>query len=116
MNIRVKRAYEPPAPGDGARYLVDRVWPRGCRKEELKLDGWMKDVAPTASLRKWFGHDPNKWREFRERYERELRGRAEAWRPLVEIARKGKLTLVFGARDPLHNNAVALKKFLENMP
>lgn len=111
--IQAKRVYDPPAPEDGKRFLVDRLWPRGVKKEALQLDGWLKDVAPSDALRKWFGHDPAKWEEFRERYFAELEAKPEAWRPLLEAARQGTVTLLFSARDEAHNNAVALKAFLE---
>jgi len=111
--IKVKRVYEPPAPDDGKRFLVDRLWPRGVKKEALRLDGWLKDVAPSDGLRKWFGHDPAKWDEFRRRYFAELEAKPEAWEPLLEAARAGDVTLLFSARDEAHNNAVALKAFLE---
>lgn len=110
--IQVKRAYEVPAKSDGARYLVDQLWPRGVKKEELRLEGWLKSVAPSNKLRKWFGHDPAKWDEFQRRYFAELDANAEALKPLKEAAGKGKVTLVFGARDTEHNNAVALKQYL----
>ncbi|CAF0701752.1 DUF488 domain-containing protein [Candidatus Methylacidithermus pantelleriae] len=111
--IRLKRVYEPPAPEDGKRFLVDRLWPRGIKKGALPLDGWLRDVAPSDALRKWFGHDPAKWEEFQRRYFAELEAKHEAWQPLLEAARKGNVTLLFSARDEAHNNAVALKSFLE---
>lgn len=111
--IRVRRAYEGPAAREGSRYLVDRIWPRGVRKEEAALDGWVKDVAPSGELRRWFGHDPARWEEFKRRYFAELDARPEVWEPLLEEARKGELTLVYGARDEQHNNAVALREYLE---
>ncbi len=111
--IRVRRVYEPPTPDDGARFLVDRLWPRGVTKEALRLDGWLKDAAPSDALRRWFGHDPARWDEFQRRYRDELNGRPEAWRPVVEAARRGDVTLLFGARDTDHNNAVALKVYLD---
>jgi uncharacterized protein YeaO (DUF488 family) len=113
MAIRVKRAYEPPAPSDGWRVMIDRIWPRGIAKADLKIDAWQKDVAPSTGLRKWFGHDPKKWDEFRERYARELEERPDAIEQLVEKARAGDVTLVFGARDVAHSNAAALKAYLE---
>lgn len=112
--IQTKRAYEPPDPGDGRRFLVDRLWPRGVRKEALALDAWLKDVAPSDELRRWFGHDPAKWEAFQERYFAELDEKPQVWQPLVEAARQGDVTLVYGARDPQHNNAVALKTYLEH--
>lgn len=111
--IRVKRVYEPQEPDDGARFLVDRLWPRGVKKEALRLDGWLKDAAPGDALRRWFGHDPARWDEFQRRYRDELDGRPEAWRIIVEAARRGDVTLLFSARDAEHNNAVALKAYLD---
>lgn len=111
--IRVKRVYQPPEPGDGARFLVDRLWPRGFRRDSLQLAGWLKDAAPSDALRKWFAHDPGRWEEFKRRYFAELDRKPEAWRPLVEAAGKGPLTLVYSARDAAHNNAVALRAYLE---
>jgi uncharacterized protein YeaO (DUF488 family) len=110
--IRLKRAYEPPAPEDGVRILVDRLWPRGLGKSEASIDRWLKDVAPSNELRRWFGHDPNKWDEFRRRYEAELSHHAELLSELRKTARKEPLTLVYGARDELHNQAVALRDIL----
>jgi uncharacterized protein YeaO (DUF488 family) len=111
--IQVKRAYEAAGKNDGARLLVDRVWPRGLKKEQLRLDGWIKEVAPSTELRKWFQHDLAKWNEFCRRYFRELEKNAKSWEPLLERARKGRVTLLFSAHDTQHNNAVALKEFLE---
>lgn len=111
--IRLKRAYEPAAGNDGARFLVERLWPRGVRKTRLKLDRWLKDVAPSTDLRKWFGHDPKKWPAFRRRYFTELRGHRTAWQPLVTAARHGRVTLVYAAHDVARNGAVALKAFLD---
>jgi uncharacterized protein YeaO (DUF488 family) len=113
MSIRVKRAYEAPSKDDGARYLVDRLWPRGVKKDALHIESWVKDVAPSDQLRKWFSHDPAKWDEFRKRYFEELAAREESWRPLLAAARRGRVTLLFGAKDSEHNQAVALKEFLE---
>ncbi len=112
MVIRLKRAYEP-AEEDGVRYLVERLWPRGMKKSNLRLDAWLKDVAPSGDLRRWFSHDPAKWREFRRRYFRELEANAAAWEPILKAARQGTVTLLYSARDIEHNNAVALKEFLE---
>jgi uncharacterized protein YeaO (DUF488 family) len=113
MTIDLKRAYDPPAASDGRRILVDRVWPRGIARDDLRIDAWLKDLAPSTGLRKWFGHDPKKWDEFRKRYVRELEQRPDALGELVEKARAGHITLVFGAKDTEHNNAVALKEQLE---
>lgn len=113
MKILLKRAYDPPARSDGFRVLVDRVWPRGVSKDSLKLDLWLKDLAPSTDLRKWFGHDPEKWDDFRDRYFRELASHGEQAASLRHKATEGTLTLVFAARDSQHNNAVALKEYLE---
>jgi len=109
--IRIKRVYEKPEASDGSRFLVDRLWPRGVKKNDLALDGWFKEVAPSDRLREWFGHDPRKWQEFRHRYFEELRAKAETWAPILERARESNVTLLYGARDPVHNNAAALKDF-----
>lgn len=111
--IQIKRVYEPAAHSDGQRFLVERLWPRGIRKEALVLTAWSKDVAPSRELREWFNHDPARWRGFQRRYRAELDGNPEAWRPLLEAARQGRLTLLFSARDTEHNNAAALKAYLE---
>jgi len=108
--VFLKRAYEPPAPQDGRRFLVERLWPRGVRKAGLRLDGWLKDVAPSPALRQWFGHDPKKWVEFKRRYFGELRSKEEALAPLRDPG--GPITLVYGARDTEHNAAVALREYL----
>ncbi len=113
MDIQVKRAYEERSPSDGTRVLVDRIWPRGKTKEELHLEEWMKDVAPSNELRKWFGHDPVKWDEFRKRYFAELDQKPELVKQLLDLARKGRLTLVYGAKDEQHNQAVALREYLQ---
>ena len=111
--IQIKRVYEPAAKADGQRFLVERLWPRGIKKEALALNGWQKEVAPSHELRKWFNHDPAKWKEFQRRYRAELDARPETWQPLLEAARAGNLTLLFSARDTEHNNAIVLKAFLE---
>ena len=111
--IRIERVYDTRRHSDGPCYLVDRLWPRGMKKESLPLDGWPKEVAPSDELRHWFGHDPDKWPEFQRRYRAELDAHPEVWRPLLEAARHGKLTLYYGARDTEHNNAVVLKEYLE---
>ncbi len=112
--IRVKRVHDPVEPEGGKRYLVERLWPRGLRKGDLRMDGWLREVAPSDGLRRWFGHDPRKWEEFKRRYFAELEARPEAWRQLLEAAREGTVTLLYSARDTAHNNTVALKEFLEN--
>ncbi|HVW69629.1 MAG TPA: DUF488 domain-containing protein [Steroidobacteraceae bacterium] len=106
--IRIKRAYDPPSSDDGARVLVDRLWPRGLKKSDAHLSQWMKDIAPSTELRKWFAHDPARWEEFRRRYEAELRAKRDLLAELTELARKGPLTLIYSAHDPLHNQAVVL--------
>lgn len=113
--IKLKRVYEPPEEEDGFRVLVDRVWPRGLKREALALDLWLKEIAPSAQLRKWFGHDPAKWPAFCERYQAELKEKKEAVDLLKEKEASGTLTLVYSARDTEHNNAVALKKYLESV-
>jgi len=111
--IRVRRVYEPCSPQDGKRYLVERLWPRGIRKEALALDGWLKELAPSDALRRWFQHDPTKWEEFKRRYYAELEAHPDRWLPLLQEAQGGTITLLYSARDTQHNNAVALKAFLE---
>lgn len=111
--IQIKRAYEPAAKSDGQRFLIDRLWPRGVKKETLCLAGWPKEIAPSNELRKWFNHDPAKWNEFQKRYRAELTAQPEAWQPLLAAAKTGAVTLLFGAHDTEHNNAVVLKSFLE---
>lgn len=111
--IRVKRVYDQHEPDDGSRFLVDRLWPRGMKKENLRMDGWLKAVAPSDALRRWFGHDPDKWDEFCLRYEAELESNAEAWLPVLDVARKRNITLLYGAHDIEHNNAVALRSFIK---
>ncbi len=111
--IKIKRAYEDPAPDDGTRFLVDRLWPRGVKKEALQLDNWLKHAAPGANLCKWFGHDPEKWDEFKRRYAAELDEHPDAWKLILNAARDGTVTLIYSARDEKHNNAVALKNYLD---
>jgi uncharacterized protein YeaO (DUF488 family) len=106
--LQLKRAYEPATASDGKRILVDRLWPRGLSKERAAIDEWMKDVAPSTSLRRWFGHDPERWPEFRRRYKRELRDHSELLSHIASLASRGRVTLVFGARDEQHNDAVVL--------
>ena len=110
--IRIKRAYEPPSTSDGKRFLVDRLWPRGKKKEDLQLEAWIKDAAPSNSLRKQFGHREGRWEDFCRKYFAELDQNPEAWQPLLEAARKHTITLVYAARDEERNNAVALKQYL----
>ena len=114
--VRIKRAYEPAAPDDGTRVLMDRLWPRGIKKEDLAIDQWNKELAPSTALRQWFGHDPALWEEFAQRYAAELQPHAEALEALRALARKGTVTLVYGAHDEAHNNAVALRALLLTLP
>jgi len=111
--IRVKRVYEPADPVDGERYLVERLWPRGVRRDALQLTAWLRDVAPSDALRRWYGHDPARWPEFQRRYRAELLANPAAWQPLLEAARRGVVTLLFSARDTERNSAVVLRAFLE---
>ena len=111
--IRVKRVYEPSEKNDGVRFLVDHLWPRGLKKESLHVERWIKLVSPSNKLRSWFGHEPVKWKEFRRRYFAELDEQPDTWEALLEAAREKDITLVFSARDIEHNNAVALKSYLE---
>ncbi|PZR72888.1 MAG: hypothetical protein DLM52_12055 [Chthoniobacterales bacterium] len=113
MNIKLKRAYEKPDKADGTRILVDRLWPRGLTKRKASIDLWLKEIAPSTELRKWFGHDPKKWRSFRGRYQRELKRRPEQIATIRSKAKEGTVTLIYGARDQEHNEAVVLKGFLE---
>lgn len=110
--IAIKRAYEKAGKADGARFLVDRLWPRGVKKEDLAIKAWLKDVAPSNELRQWYHHDVDQWDEFRKRYFAELKGNPGAWQPLLEAAREGTLTLIYSAKSEDHNNAEALKEFL----
>lgn len=112
--IQLERAYDPPSRTDGARFLVERLWPRGVKKTSLYIKGWLKDVAPSTELRQWFSHDPAKWDEFRHRYFAELKSHPEAWKPIVEAARRGTVTLIYSSHDTEHNNAVALEEFLKH--
>ena len=112
--LTLKRAYKPPSPADGFLVLVERLWPRGLKKEAVALDLWLKEIAPSPELRQWFAHDPAKWEEFCRRYWAELSDRPDAVKLLQEKLREGKVTLVYGSKDEAHNAAVALKKFLES--
>ncbi len=111
--LKVKRVYEKAAAKDGTRFLVERLWPRGIKKQDLKMQAWLKDVAPSDGLRRWFAHDPLKWAEFQKRYRAELVGHPETWQPILNLVRHGDVTLLFSARDTEHNNALVLKDFLE---
>ena len=111
-NVRLKRAYDPPGADDGTRILVDRLWPRGVSKKDAALDEWMKDIAPSAKLRTWFGHDPTRWKEFRRRYADEVHQNKNLLEELRARARHGRITLVYSARDELHNDAVELRDLI----
>ncbi len=111
--LRTKRIYDEPSEDDGLRVLVDRLWPRGISKEKAKIDRWEKDLAPTNELRRWFGHDPEKWGEFLQRYRAELAGKEEVLARLRQEAGEGTVTLLYAAKDEEQNNAVALKRYIE---
>lgn len=116
FEVRIKRVYETPSRDDGFRVLVDRLWPRGLKKEEAKVDLWLKEIAPSNELRKWFSHDPSKWEEFRKRYREELKRNRETLERLIEIIKeKKKVTLLYSARSPKYNNAVVLLEVVEEM-
>ncbi|HVR85924.1 MAG TPA: DUF488 family protein [Planctomycetota bacterium] len=110
--IRIKRTYEAAAREDGRRILVERLWPRGMTKESLAADAWMKEVAPSTGLRKWFGHRAERWEEFQRRYREELDSKPEVWEPIAQAAKRENLTLLYSARDTLHNGALALREYL----
>lgn len=111
--IRIKRTYEPPEKSDGRRILVERLWPRGMRKEALAADVWMKDVAPSTKLRQWFGHRAERWAEFRRRYRAELDAVPAAWTPILQAAARGRVTLLYSAHDTAHNGAIVLQEYLD---
>jgi uncharacterized protein YeaO (DUF488 family) len=111
-NVKLKRAYEDACISDGTRILIDRLWPRGVRKADARVDRWAKEIAPSTALRKWFGHDPVRWQEFRKRYAVEVRGHPEQLNELRADARRGPITLVYSAHDEVHNDAVALRDIL----
>lgn len=113
MPIGIKRAYEEAAEADGFRVLVDRIWPRGCKKENLRLNAWLKEIAPSAELRQWFGHEPERWEEFKRRYFLELEQCREPVAELLTRVKEGRVTLVYAARDEDRNNAVALREYLK---
>jgi len=113
MNIKIKRVYEQPDKHDGMRILVDRLWPRGLTKERANVDLWLKEIAPSTELRKWFDHDPHKWKSFRGRYETEIRHNEDLIKVLKQRARQRTITLLYGTRDEKHNEAMVLKQFLE---
>lgn len=110
--IRIKRTYEPAEREDGQRILVERLWPRGMKKEALEADGWLKDVAPSTELRQWFAHRVDRWEEFRRRYQEELKANRAAWDSILEASRRGTITLLYSAHDTIHNGAVVLRDFL----
>jgi uncharacterized protein YeaO (DUF488 family) len=112
--IKLKRAYEPADHKDGTRFLVERLWPRGVRKDALRLDAWVKNAAPSTELRQWFSHDPDKWPEFQRRYRAELNANREALDPILKAARRDRVTLVYSSHDQEHNNAVVLKAYVES--
>ncbi|HWB94497.1 MAG TPA: DUF488 domain-containing protein [Puia sp.] len=114
MELKIKRVYEKPAKEDGTRILVDRLWPRGLTKEKARIDLWLKEIAPSTELRKWFGHEPDKWEEFQKRYRAELRTNKEQVSLLMEERKKGVVTLVYGAKDEEHNEALVLKNWLDH--
>lgn len=114
MELKIKRAYEKPDKEDGKRILVDRLWPRGLTKEKASIDLWLKDIAPSTELRKWFGHDPDKWKEFQTRYHHELKNNKEPVAILREQLNEGVVTLVYGAKDEEHNEALVLKEWLNH--
>jgi uncharacterized protein YeaO (DUF488 family) len=111
--LKVKRVYDGSGRGDGTRFLVERLWPRGMKKEELHMQDWLKDVAPSPELRKWYSHDVSKWPEFQKRYRAELKENPDAWHPILQAAKHGDVTLLYSARDTEHNSAVVLKSFLD---
>ncbi|HEU4603494.1 MAG TPA: DUF488 domain-containing protein [Steroidobacteraceae bacterium] len=110
--IRIKRTYDPAARTDGRRFLVERLWPRGMKKESLVMDEWLKEVAPSTELRKWFGHRPERWAEFQRRYKAELSANPDAWQPLLDASKKSTVTLLYSAHDTEHNGAIVLRDFL----
>ena len=110
--IRIKRTYDPPARGDGRRILVERLWPRGMKKKDLEADAWLKEVAPSTELRKWFDHRTERWPEFRRRYRKELSANQVAWEPIVKAEKRGNVTLLYSAHDVLHNGAIVLRDYL----
>ena len=113
MKLQIKRIYDEPSAADGTRILVDRLWPRGLSKARAKVNLWLKDIAPSTPLRQWFGHDPGKWEEFTKRYKAELDHNSEAVAQLKEYMTKGTVTLVYGAKDQEHNDAVVLQEYVE---
>ncbi|MEM0117389.1 MAG: DUF488 family protein [Conexivisphaerales archaeon] len=111
--IKAKRVYEPAKESDGFRFLIDRLWPRGIKKEQLKLDSWLKSISPSDELRRWFSHQPSKWEEFKRRYYNEIKDKPE-YRRLVELAKQKDITLLYSSKETVYNNAIALKEFVES--
>src|SRR5262245_13914453 len=111
--FKLKRAYDAAETTDGVRLLVERLWPRGVRKADLTMDAWLKDIGPSDTLRRWFGHDPKRWDVFRKRYFAELDSKPELWKNVLSAARRGRVTLIYSSRDTIHNSAVALKEYLQ---
>lgn len=114
MSTHIKRVYDKPEKDDGMRILIDRLWPRGLTKEKAKVDLWLKEISPSTQLRKWFGHEPSKWSEFKKRYHDEMKENTETVNKLEEELKKGKVTLIYGAKDEEHNDAVVIKEYFEN--
>ena len=114
MDIKIKRVYEDPEESDGYRILIDRIWPRGLSKEKARVDLWLKDAAPSAELRKWFGHDPGKWEVFKKRYFEELDNKRESVEQIIKESKKHRVTILFGAKNEENNNAVALGEYLQS--
>jgi len=112
--IKIKRIYDPASPEDGKRILVDRLWPRGIRKDDAMVDEWLKDIAPSNELRKWFSHDPTKWKEFKKKYEKELKSKSLILERLKEEAKENMITILYASKDEKHNNALVLKEMLES--
>ncbi len=112
--IKIKRVYEEPSPRDGKRILVDRLWPRGLKKEDARIDEWLRELSPSNELRKWFNHEPDKWTEFKKRFSAELRGTEDLIGRIVTYSKKGTVTLLFGSKEERINNAVALKEYIES--
>jgi uncharacterized protein YeaO (DUF488 family) len=115
VGVKVKRVYDKPAKSDGLRVLVDRIWPRGLKKSEARIDQWLREIAPSTSLRKWFKHDPRKWEQFKKKYAAELEEHREEVEKLARECRKRSVTLLFGAKNTAHNNALALKEYVEEL-
>ncbi len=111
--LKIKRVYDPPSAGDGKRILIDRLWPRGLRKDGAKIDSWIKEAGPSTELRKWFNHEPEKWKGFKQRFFAELDAKPDVVSEIIGLARKGTVTLLFGSKEERFNNAVALKEYLE---